>query len=393
MKKIFIISVLLLFTIACGKKTVELGNPDFPDNESAGDADTTDTDADTENDSDIDEIIADNDTTVDPDDDTIVDPDDDSTIIPDDDSTITPDEDTVTECTIGEQKCDATLDNVLECNVAHAWVSVEDCSDPLKMCVENPVGTFYCDTLICEPGVKFCKNEDVYTCNADGKTDVLSTNCTDLQYCDNAVDPVICSDMVCDPSETYCDVNILKECAANGGSSTTVKDCSSDSGVCDDTLNNCVYTGNTGGDTTNSNKTGKRGNFFDCTKNVKVVEFAQRFNFTGDKDLTWTIYEAEGNSTTYTRIFIKTSNVTGVGDSQYSTGSISVNLMNGKKYIFVTAWAGQISFYDNGANHPIDVGFGSSTNGFSSNTDLPEQLVNPSGFNFVYNQRIKFSDN
>ena len=60
-------------------------------------------------------------------------------------------------------------------------------------------------------------------------------------------------------------------------------------------------------------RTGKRGNFFNCTKDVTVIEFAQRFNFSGNKDLTWAIYEDSNGDKTYQRIFNKTETVNGTG--------------------------------------------------------------------------------
>ena len=388
MEKILILLIAAFLFAACGTKTVELGNPDFPDNDSS----VNDSDSDSQVNSDSDSAVDPDDDTIDdttmPDNDSVIDPDDDTAVDPDDDSTVIPDEDTVAECTIGERKCDDAFDNVMECNVAHEWISVEDCSAPLKMCVEEPADNFFCDDLVCEPGVKFCKSEDLYTCNTDGQGDTLAKNCTDTQYCNTV--SLTCEDMVCDPDQLFCDGNLLKTCNGNGSDSTLSKDCGT--GICDEGLENCVFTGALGGDSASpNNRTGKRGNFFNCTKNVKVIEFTQRFNFSGNKDLTWAIYEAEGNSTTYSRIFIKVSTVTGTGDAQYSTGAISVNLVNGKKYLFVTSWAGQISFYDNGNTHPVNVGFGASTTGFNnSSTDLPDSFTNPATFDYVYNQQIKF---
>ncbi|HNW81649.1 MAG TPA: hypothetical protein PKG52_02040 [bacterium] len=380
MKKILILFIMMIISVACGTKTVEIGNPDFTDNEAAGDVDAQD-------DSDIDEVFSDDDSVINPDNDSVIDPDEDAVIVPDDDSAVVPDDDTVTGCTIGEKKCDNTLDNVLECNVAHEWISVEDCSDPLKMCVENPVGTFYCDTLTCEPDTKFCKNEDVYTCNADGKTDVLSTNCTDLQYCDTTTVPVSCHDMICDPNELFCDSNVLKLCSSNGGGSTVSKDCGT--GVCDGTLKDCVYTGDLGGTGNTARDTQKRGNFFNCTKNVKVVEFAQGFNLSANTDLTWAIYEAEGVSTTYKKIFSKTATVTSKGSALYSTGAISVDLKNGNKYLFVTAWTGSRIFID-GGTHPVEMGFGTSFAGHSGDNLTPNEMTNPAENIYVFKQNIKY---
>lgn len=376
MKKILILLVFLMISVACGSKTVEIGDPDFSDNESNADTDTA----------------ADSDGVV-PDDDSVIIPDDDSTVDPDDDSTVIPDDDTVVFCVVGEKKCDDDKQNVLECDATQNWIVSEDCTDPLKMCVENPVGTFYCDTLTCEPGVKFCKNEDVYTCNEDGKNNVLSTNCTDLQYCDTTTNPVSCQDMICDPDQLFCDGNVLSRCNSNGGGASIVENCATNEAVCDNGLKECVYTGELGG-VYKFDRTGKRGNFFNCTKDVTVVSFAQEFEFSGSKNLSWEIFEDTDNDNIYQRIFVKSSSVTGTGKLYYSTGNISVELKNGSRYIFIASWNDTITVIyhsDTVTLSPVNVGFGTSFAGFSSGPDTSETISSPFLYDkILFNQKIQF---
>jgi hypothetical protein len=254
------------------------------------------------------------------------------------------------------------------------------------MCVEAEDAP-YCKDLNCVPGTKTCISEDVYTCSEDGMTGILSKNCTDTQYCDEKADPVDCKDMICVPNENFCETNILKECNEEGSASSTIKECGT--GVCDEVLEDCVFTGEVGGTTKLTGRTGQRGNFINCTQSTTVVGFAPYFEFTGNKELTWAIYEAEGNSTTYQRIFIKTSTITGTGVSYYSTGNISVNLVSGKKYIFTTAWEGTLNiFYGNAT--PTVTGFGEAVNGISRTTSVPEELQNPSATDAIYAQEIKY---
>ncbi len=400
MERFLILFIVMFFFAACGTKTVELGNPDFPDNNAAADDDTvvSDSDSDSQIDPDSDSNIPDSDSAIDPDDDTtmpdtdsVIDPDDDTVIDPDDDTVIIPDDDAVvTECTIGERKCDDTLDNVLECNVAHKWISVEDCSAPLKMCVEAEDAP-YCKDLNCVPGTKTCISEDVYTCSEDGMTGVLSKNCTDTQYCDEKADPVDCKDMICVPNENFCETNILKECNAKGSSAATLKECGT--GACDETLENCVYTSLIGAETSFSANNGRRGVFYNCAKNVTVIEFAQGFDLSSNTDLTWAIYEAEGNTTLYKKIYSKKDTVTSNGKGFYSTGAISVSLKSGKKYLFYTGWSGTRNFLYGGAGeHPVDMGFGSSFNGYNTafSGTAEEEINNPAVFDRTYRQQIKF---
>lgn len=389
MKKSFMVTIcfLSIFLVACSAQTVSLGDPVFSDKES-----TTDTEVSIDDDS---IVYTDDDSMVITDEDSVVIIDDDIIIIQDDDTVINPDLDEVpdeigVECEPEQsQKCDANKTHVLEC-ISGQWEATVDCTDPLKMCVEAEDAP-YCKDLNCVPGTKTCISEDVYTCSEDGMTGILSKNCTDTQYCDEKADPVDCKDMICVPNENFCETNILKECNEEGSASSTLKECGT--GVCDETLENCVYTGEVGG-TFSFDRTGQRGNFFDCSKNVKVIEFSQQLEYTGNKDLSWAIYEAEGNSTTYSRIFIKSATTTGTGKAYYSTGTISVNLVSGKKYIFVTAWSGttKVHYGSNPASsEPIQIGFGSTEAAHSVNsTTFPDTYTNPTKYEVVFNQQIKF---
>jgi hypothetical protein len=193
--------------------------------------------------------------------------------------------------------------------------------------------------------------------------------------------------MVCTPEELYCDANVLRKCDNIGSGGSVEKDCNPD-GVCDLGLEDCVYTGEVGG-TSSFDRTGQRGNFFDCSKNVKVIEFSQQLEYTGNKDLSWAIYEAEGNSTTYSRIFIKSATTTGTGKAYYSTDTISVNLVSGKKYIFAIGWSGTSKVYY-GYNTAV-VGFGEAVNAHSlGSPSMAESLTNPAKYDIIFNQQIKF---
>ncbi|MGI6393702.1 MAG: hypothetical protein ACOX2F_03050 [bacterium] len=292
------------------------------------------------------------------------------------------------DCINGTKKCSDTKKQVLEC-IDEKWEKMEDCSGPLSMCVEEGENAF-CKDLHCVPGTTTCQNDDIYRCNSDGMGFTFIKECNPDEYCNDANDPTQCSPKVCPSAQVYCEDNELRECNEKGSAFAVIKACGE--GVCDAGLKECVFTGEMGGNSLGPDRTGKRGNFFNCTKDVEVVEFSQRFSFTGSKEISWTIYEAEGNSTNYTRIFLKTATVTGTGDAQYSTGKISVNLVDGKKYLFAVGWSGKIGLYDNGSKHPIDVGFGTSFLGYNDSADssMPETLSGTGSFNLVYNQQIKF---
>jgi len=390
MKKVLIftaLAVLSIFLASCQGKLVQLtATPDFGDgdnNKNDGDAVLTDSDSPLTDD---DSPLTDNDSPL---------TDDDSPLTDDDDSPVT-DEDEVpdeigVECEPeGEKKCNGAKTSILEC-IDGAWETNETCENN-ETC-DDTREAILCAPHICVPATTYCKLGNVYTCANDGLSEEMTEDCTATQYCDDSSTPnfpAICVDQVCTPNELYCDANALKECNAQGSASSTVKECGT--GVCDETLENCVFTGEVGG-TENFDRTGQRGNFFDCTKSVKVIEFAQELEYAGSKNLSWAIYEAEGNSTTYNRIFIKTATVTGTGRSYYSTGNISVNLVSGKKYIFITSWDGSIKLYflNNSSGTVINVDFALVSKGHSvSSSSLPESLINPEKYNPVFNQKIKF---
>ncbi|MGI6393405.1 MAG: hypothetical protein ACOX2F_01510 [bacterium] len=203
-------------------------------------------------------------------------------------------------------------------------------------------------------------------------------------------DPIICT-----PYEINCNGNTLETCNSEG-TFLAEKDCSTlggATGVCEEPIKNCLYTGSLGGTSSSSGRSGRRGNFFDCEKDVTVVEFAQRFNLSNSATLIWGIYETEGSSSSYTRIFSQTQNMGSDGVGYYSSGTIDVKLKAGKKYLFFVDWSTgttrSISFYT-GGSHPVDLGFGKSTNGYNTNHGTPGETLTPSTNNYVYTQRIKF---
>ena len=383
MKKVLMILIVLsVFIIAaCGEKKVTFKDPDLTDKDQAtNDDDSSDDTPVTDHDS----PVTDNDSPVTDNDSPLT---DDDSPLPDDNET--PDEIGVDCEPEGVKKCDGSKSSILECSEG-AWITNQICESD-ETC-DDTREAILCAPHICVPATTYCKMGNVYTCANDGLSEEMTTDCTATQYCDDTSDPATCKDQVCTPDELYCDGNVLKECNGIGSGGTVEKDCDPD-GECDEGLENCVYTGEVGG-TFSFDRTGQRGNFFDCTKNVEVIEFAHELEYTGGKDLSWAIYEAEGNSTTYSRIFIKSAATTGTGKAYYSTGTISVNLVSGRKYIFITAWTGTIKvYYDNNPStaDPIMVGFGSTEAGHSiSNNSLPDSYINPARYEIVYNQQIKF---
>jgi hypothetical protein len=398
MKNALILSITIIFIlISCGQKTVTFTDPDkkpkTDDDAIVTDDDTTD---DTTDDSpltdDDDPPLTDNDSPLTDDDDPPL-PDDDSPVtdndeIPDDDEY--PDEIGVDCEPDGEKKCNGPKTSILEC-AEGIWVTNQTCENN-ETC-DDTREAILCAPHICVPATTYCKLGNVYTCDSDGLSEEMTEDCTATQYCDDSSAPnfpAICVDMVCTPDELYCDGNVLKECDGIGSGGTVEKDCNPD-GVCDIGLENCVYTGELGGDTGATRSNTGRGNFFDCTKDVTIVEFSHRLNFTGDRDITFSIFEDANDNDTYQKIFSETSTINGDGDRFYSTGAISVNLVSGRKYIFATSWTGSVEMFG-GGSHPVNVGFGESTKGIGTVDYSSEELVDPASTAAVFTQKFSYTE-
>jgi hypothetical protein len=382
MKKVLIftaLAVLLIFLASCQGKLVQLtATPDFGDgktddsvipDDDSGDSGNSGNSGDSGNTGDT------GDTGDSGDEDSFTDEDEDEDEVPDEIGV---------ECEPeGEKKCNGAKTSILEC-AEGVWVTNQTCENN-ETC-DDTREAILCAPHICVPATTYCKLGNVYTCANDGLSGEMTEDCTDTQYCDDTKTPVDCTDMICVPNDIFCETNVLKECNAKGSASSTIKECGT--GVCDEGLENCVFTGEVGG-TEKFDRTGQRGNFFNCTKNVKVVEFNQQLEYTGSKDLSWAIYEAEGSSTTYSRIFIKNATTTGTGKAYYSTGTISVNLVSGKKYIFATGWSGTSTVYY--GQSTSEIGFGTAVNAHSlGSSSMAESLANPTRYDIIFNQQIKF---
>ncbi|HOB71745.1 MAG TPA: hypothetical protein PKM18_08170, partial [bacterium] len=293
MKKVLILTVFAIFMVSCKGSIVQLtATPDF------GDGENNQTDSDLSDDlSDEDSSKSDDDSLIPDDDSPFTDHDspvtDDDSPFTDHDSPVT-DDDVIT-CTEGELRCSSEDFDVEECD-GGKWVTKEECGE--GWICDDSVDPIVCADQICFPGARYCKMGDVYSCASNGLSEEMTENCTDTQYCDEGDDPGECRDMVCTPTELYCDANVLRKCDNIGSGGSVEKDCNPD-GVCDEGLEGCVYTSEIGGDQSYTANNARRGVFYNCTKNVTVIEFAQGFDLSTNTDLTWAIYEAEGNTTLY----------------------------------------------------------------------------------------------
>lgn len=386
-QKVFILCFFLILVVSCGEKIVELGDPNFDGNSNTNDEETDDS------------LFTDNDSPITTDDDSPITTDDDSPLtdndspvtdndspLPDDDSPLT-DDDVIT-CTENDYRCNTEKTWVQKC-VGGNWTNDADCTAPLKMCVED-AGTFSCEDLTCVPETTYCKTGDVYTCDSDGMGDAVTEDCTNTQYCDDSSTPnfpAICADQVCTPDADYCDSDILKTCDDIGSGGTTKKDCTTDGGTCDAGLLDCVYVGELGADDVSSKYNTGRGNIIEMKVDATLVEFSHKLNFTGNMNLSWYIYESSDNSSYYNKIFSKSLVVNGEGDKFYSSGSISIELKNGKKYAFYFSWSDRADMYAGVVDYPFDLGFADGYRGFGSLSNPDNEQVVPSINGAAYTQR------
>ncbi len=378
MKKVLILTVFAIFMVSCKGSIVQLtAVPDFGDGEN--------------NQSDDDSPLTDHDSPVTDDDsgntgntgDTV--PDDDSPFT-DHDSPVT-DDDVIT-CTEGELRCSSEDFDVEECD-GGKWVTKEECGE--GWICDDSVDPIVCADQICFPGARYCKMGDVYECASNGLSEEMTENCTDTQYCDEGDDPGECRDMVCVPNENFCETNILKECNEEGSASSTLKECGT--GVCDETLENCVFTDEVGGiATSGSGNNRMRGVYYSCTKNVKIIEISMYLNLNTAGDINFVVYGNGGNGTTYTKLFEKTVSFSADGSKFYSTGTIAFDLNSGHKYMIGTSWSQSVGYFSTSGLFPDDVSFGSATSGFILNSYPAPNSFNENSSSFSYSQKIKTVD-
>ena len=128
-------------------------------------------------------------------------------------------------CTAGQVECDVTGKKLQTCAAdGLSVVSSVDCAASGQVCY-----TARCQSLACVPSARYCENNTVRQCAADGLSSTLVTTCTTTQYCDDAT--ATCRTRICTPNQPGCDVTRAAVCNAIGsGWLTGGTDCAAQPG-------------------------------------------------------------------------------------------------------------------------------------------------------------------
>lgn len=134
-------------------------------------------------------------------------------------------------CEPGKVGCDAS--RIVECNdYGTGWKQAgTDCATDNQICIG---GT--CKEQTCTANATFCKDGNVYRCDADGISSNLYQNCTPEYYhCEPypSSNYATCGYNQCQPGEKVCDNNVVKTCSANATLPATGTDCGGDN-YCED---------------------------------------------------------------------------------------------------------------------------------------------------------------
>jgi len=128
-----------------------------------------------------------------------------------------------------------------ECTMEQSDCSTNDECASEQYC---PEGGGACKPDICAQGTKFCQAGDVHACSADGSTELLLEQCGDdscadgacvpsctedaecpeEQYCSNGA----CADDVCPQGTTFCKEGDVYACNASGSQEILLEECAAD---------------------------------------------------------------------------------------------------------------------------------------------------------------------
>lgn len=129
------------------------------------------------------------------------------------------------------------------CNGNVATLCADDGSGPKRggtSCGDQLCVAGKCLAVECDASATLCSGNELYRCNADGKSLTLVADCGTSQACD--ADQGKCVPRVCTPNEKSCDGNVVKTCNPSGsGFQGAPLDCAADglkclAGACSDKI-------------------------------------------------------------------------------------------------------------------------------------------------------------
>jgi hypothetical protein len=144
--------------------------------------------------------------------------------------------------------------------------------------------------------------------------------------------------------------------------------------------------GSTASSATNTAKA--KGNSYDVTTPVVLVQAEFWLNFSTISSLTSYVYSCPSEFGTYSLVSSTNATVSGTGPGWYSPGPLNVPMNVGTHYIIAVSWTGSMNyFYGVGDSQPVS--FGSHTHGYASGSDpLPASFSSTVNDQAIYHQRL-----
>jgi len=259
---------------------------------------------------------------------------------------------------------DADLDTYIEC---------AECDD--TNAAVNPGATEICDGVDTDcDGVLFTGGggED----DNDGDGDYLcATDCDDTDATVYGGAPELC-DGVDNDCDTVIPANETTD--ADGDGAVTCEDCD-DTNVayapgatelCDGLDQNCdgglsfpdVADESPAGEFTGAGGSRGRGGKYLVATASTLDTFELQLDAPAGTTLTWQVFESTTENGAYTEIFNDTTTTTVVGNDWHTSPGLSISLVPGMYYVFLTHWAPSITYnWHNTQSAPLPVSFGTYT--------------------------------
>jgi hypothetical protein len=134
-----------------------------------------------------------------------------------------------------------------------------------------------------------------------------------------------------------------------------------------------------------------KGNSYEIVTATTLIEAEFLLDFSGVQTLRFTVHSSPTEFGTYTEIFQRSAQVTGIGLGYYSSGPISVPLTAGGHFIIAVSWDGSVGYFY-GVGDSFAVSFGNHTHGYATGTNpLPAMFASNVNDQAIYSQQLTTS--
>lgn len=291
-------------------------------------------------------------------------------------------------CTPGTTGCSLTTEAVVECSADGLEETVIQACATGEFCISS---TSSCMTTIYNPSTRFCMGNVVHQCDSTGSTSTPVQTCTTAQFCQESGTTAACVALLCTPNTPACDGNVYTTCNAMGtGYTGTRTDCTATDQFCGPS--GCTTSSI---DTVPASPTlytsGALGNYLMLNyytvtgdRTLSRIEFYA--NPASATQISWLVYEATVQTSTYTRLSITTTTST-TGEGYQASGALSVPLVAGRFYAIGVAWTTPVMLfgYQTGVTPTQTTSFGALFSAYVVNNGTPPTSVpytSPSSYFF-----------